>query len=195
MVFLVVLAAAVALGLALGGRLRSLATIELRAVWLFFAAIALQLAAFPSGVLPWSTGDAAARALWIASYGCLIVGALVNLRVRGVPVVAAGMLLNFTAIVANGGHMPALPDAAAATGLETGINNNSVTTGEPALAWLVDRWAAPDWVPLANVYSVGDVVLALGAFAVVLSGMHISAHIRHKRVFVSETAEVPNRTS
>jgi Family of unknown function (DUF5317) len=175
MVFLLVLAAAVALGLSLGGRLRSLAKLELRAVWLFFAAIALQLAAFPSGVLPWSTGDDAARALWVASYGCLIAGALVNLRVRGVPIVATGMLLNFAAIVANGGHMPALPGAAAATGLDGGVHNNSVTSGEPALGWLVDRWAAPDWAPLANVFSVGDVVLALGAFAVVLSGMRVSA--------------------
>jgi Family of unknown function (DUF5317) len=189
MVFLLVLAAAVVLGLALGGRLQALARIRLQAVLLFFAALALQLAAFPSGLLPWSTGDDTARVLWIASYGCLIAGALLNLRVRGVAIVAGGMLLNFAAIVANGGHMPALPDAAAASGLETGVHNNSITTGEPSLGWLVDRWAAPDWVPLANVYSVGDVVLALGAFAVVLSGMRISAHIRHKPALVSETAE------
>jgi Family of unknown function (DUF5317) len=194
MVFLLVLGAAVAVGLALGGQLRA-AAIRFRAVWLFFAAIALQLVAFPSGVLPWSTGDDAARVLWLASYGCLIAGALVNMRVRGVPIVAAGMLLNFAAIVANRGHMPALPDAAAATGLESGVHNNSVTDSEPALSWLVDRWAAPDWVPLANVYSVGDVVLALGAFVVVLGGMRVSTHIRHRPVFVSETAEVPNRTS
>lgn len=179
MIYLLVLAAAVALGLALGGRLESLAKIELRAVWLFFAAIALQVAGFPSGIFPWSTGDGPARALWVASYGFLIVGALTNLRVRGLAVVAAGMILNFAAIVTNGGHMPALPEAAAATGLGPGVHQNSLATSDPTLGWLVDRWAAPDWVPLANVYSVGDVVLALGAFMVVLSAMQVP-HLRRK---------------
>jgi hypothetical protein len=37
----------------------------------------------------------------------------------------------------------------------------------------VDRWAAPDWLPLANVFSVGDVVIALGAFVIVLAGMGV----------------------
>jgi hypothetical protein len=40
---------------------------------------------------------------------------------------------------------------------------------DPALAWLVDRWAAPDWVPFANVFSVGDVLIALGGFLFALA--------------------------
>ena len=41
---------------------------------------------------------------------------------------------------------------------------NSTASSDPSLPWLVDRWAAPDWLPLANVFSVGDVVIAVGAF-------------------------------
>ena len=44
---------------------------------------------------------------------------------------------------------------------------------DPSLPWLVDRWAAPDWLPLANVYSVGDVVIAVGAFVIVLAAMGV----------------------
>ena len=44
---------------------------------------------------------------------------------------------------------------------------------EPNLPWLVDRWAAPDWLSLANVFSVGDVVIAFGAFVIVLAGMGV----------------------
>ena len=44
---------------------------------------------------------------------------------------------------------------------------------DPTLPWLVDRWAAPDWIPLANVFSVGDVVIALGAVVIVLAGMGV----------------------
>ena len=55
-------------GLLLGGRLSRLAELRLRAQWLFFAAIGLQLIAYPPfiGVQP---GDGVATALQVVSYG------------------------------------------------------------------------------------------------------------------------------
>jgi hypothetical protein len=44
---------------------------------------------------------------------------------------------------------------------------------DPHVGWLVDRWAAPDWIPLANVFSLGDVVIAAGAVVIVLSAMGV----------------------
>ena len=44
--------------------------------------------------------------LWVASYALLVVAAALNRRIAGVPVVAAGMLLNLVAILANRGTMP-----------------------------------------------------------------------------------------
>jgi hypothetical protein len=41
----------------------------------------------------------------------------------------------------------------------------------PQLAALVDRWAVPHWIPLGNVYSVGDVLIAIGVFVAVVSAM------------------------
>jgi hypothetical protein len=64
--------------------------------------------------------------------------------------------------------MPVLPAARDASGHSYVAEANSVADPSPAVGWLVDRWAAPDWVPLANVYSVGDVVIAAGAFLLVL---------------------------
>jgi hypothetical protein len=32
----------------------------------------------------------------------------------------------------------------------------------PRFSWLVDRWAAPDWIPWANLFSVGDLLIAAG---------------------------------
>jgi hypothetical protein len=43
-----------------------------------------------------------------------------------------------------------------------GHNRNSAVLPSPHLAWLVDRWAAPSWVPWANVFSVGDVLIMAG---------------------------------
>jgi hypothetical protein len=173
------LLAAVVFGALAGGSLRGLAELQIRATWLIGVAIAMQFAAFPSGLLPWNTGDALATGLWIASYGLLICALLLNRGVPGFVVVAAGLLSNLVAILANGGHMPALPEAAAASGLAEGVEKNSHVLAEPNLAPLVDRWAAPEWVPLANVYSLGDVLLALGAFAVVLPAMG-TLHIRFR---------------
>jgi hypothetical protein len=172
---------AVAVGTLLGGRLSDLADFRLRAAWLVVVAIAMQAVAFPSGVLPWHTGDAVATLLWVASYGFLVAATVANLHIRGMDFVTVGMGFNLTAILANGGHMPALPAAAARAGLAEGIDNNSQTLAHPHLSLLVDRWAAPDWVPFANVFSVGDVLLAIGAFAIVLPAMNVGLRLPRRQ--------------
>jgi hypothetical protein len=166
-------AAALLVGLALGGRAEGLARLCFRAPWLFFAALALQVVAFPFGFLPWRTDGPAASVLWLVSYGLLAVAAALNLRIRGVPLVAAGMSLNLATILANGGTMPVLPEAMRAAGDDYETLANSAADTEPHLSWLVDRWAAPEWVPFANVFSVGDVVIAAGAAVLVLAAMDV----------------------
>ena len=107
--------------------------------------------------------------LWLVSYALFALGAAPNLRIAGVALVAAGMLSNVAAILSNGGHMPALPAALHDAGLHFEQSRNSTALLAPHLPWLVDRWAAPGWVPLANVYSVGDVLIALGGFLFALA--------------------------
>jgi hypothetical protein len=165
--------AAVALGLVLGGRLGNLAGIELRSTWLFFTAIGLQLVAFPVGVAPWRTPETLASVLWVISYGLLVVAAVLNRRITGVPIVATGMALNLAAILANRGTMPVRLAAMHDAGRIDAVQANSTAMSDPNLSWLVDRWAAPEWIPLANVFSVGDVVIAVGAVVIVLAGMGV----------------------
>ena len=168
MVLLLAVVAAVPLALLLGGRLGRLADLELRSAWLFYAAIGVQVAAFPSGILPWALTDGAATALSLSSYALLIVASIRNRHVTGASIVAGGMLSNLAAILANGNHMPALPSAMAAAGLDfAGVHQNSVAASHPALPWLVDRFAVPQVVPAGNVYSVGDVLIAVGAMVLV----------------------------
>jgi Family of unknown function (DUF5317) len=162
----------VAVGLLLGGHLGQLADLQLRGVPLFALAIGCQLVIFPTGILPWSLPDALVTALSLATYAILTVVAILNRRVRGFPIAGLGMACNLIAIVANGGHMPALPEAMRAAGLDyTGVHNNSVASASPHVSWLVDRWGAPGWLPLANVYSVGDVLLAVGVVLILSAAM------------------------
>jgi hypothetical protein len=83
------------------------------------------------------------------------------------------MLLNLAAILANRGTMPVRLAAMHDAGRTDAVQANSTALRDPSLPWLVDRWAAPDWIPLANVFSVGDVVIAVGAVVIVLAGMGV----------------------
>jgi hypothetical protein len=103
-----------------------------------------------------------------------MVGAAVlrNIRLPGMPLVVLGAASNMAAILANGGYMPATPEALASLGKGAPtIYSNSALVPTPNLPWLIDRFALPHGVPLANVFSVGDALLALGVFALVVSVM------------------------
>lgn len=169
MVFLDVVVVAFLVALALGGKPSNLGRLETRRLWLVFAAVGIQVIAFPSG-LPWTTPDSVAIGLWLFSYGLLIAVAYFNRTIPGVAVMTAGLFSNLIAIVANGGHMPVLPSALAATGHDYDVHNNSIQLADAHLSWLIDRWGAPAWVPLANVYSVGDLLIAAGLAIAVIVG-------------------------
>jgi uncharacterized protein DUF5317 len=166
------------LALALGGRLSKIAELRLRGVWLFYVALALQFAAFPLHWMPWHTPEDAGKILWLVSYGVIALAMLPNLRIPGVAVVAVGMVSNIAAISANGGRMPALPSALQDAGLVFHVSRNSARMHDPALAWLVDRWAAPDWLPWGNVFSVGDVTIAIGAVILALHATGVFERFR-----------------
>src|SRR5581483_9189392 len=146
-----------------GGRMRNLGSARFRWLGLAYVALAFQIAAFPGSSLPWRTPDGAAVWLWIASDFLLAAVVVRNIRLPGVALVAAGLGSNL---------LPALPRALADAGLHYTRLMNSELMAHPALPWLVDRWAAPHWIPLANIFSVGDVGIAVGGFVLglVLTG-------------------------
>jgi Family of unknown function (DUF5317) len=170
-VFLDIGLLALVVGWLLGGRLSALAETEIKAPWLAFAAIGLQLIAFPSDVLPWSTPSAVARVLWLASYALLVLMLFVNSRLAGAPIVGAGLGCNLVAIAANRGLMPVRGSALRAAGTAYHVHNNSIELARPHLSFLVDRWAAPPFVPLANVYSIGDILIAIGTIVAIVAAM------------------------
>jgi hypothetical protein len=156
----IVLASALAVPL-LGGRLGALAEVRLRLPWALPAALALQVVALDlPGVPDWLRPP-----LHVGSY--LVAGAFLvaNRRLPGLPLVGLGAAANLLAIAANGGVMPASPSALAAAGLPPDPPGfaNSAVLADPRLAFLGDVLAIPAGWPLANVFSVGDVLIAAGA--------------------------------
>jgi Family of unknown function (DUF5317) len=149
-----------------GGRFGSLVHVRLNMGWLVFLSIMLQTLVI--SVLNRWLSPTSAAALHIISYACVGLFVAVNRRVAGLWLVGLGGLMNLAAIVANGGVMPANPAAVARAGLKPpdGFENSRVVT-EPRLAFLGDIFAIPAGVPLANVFSYGDVILNVGLLLVV----------------------------
>ena len=185
MVLVFAIVAGMIVGGVLGGRLGRLADLDLRGLPLFAGTIMLQVVAFPSGVFPWVMPDSVAIGLWLGTYGLLIAIVVLNRRVTGFVLAGVGMVSNLIAILANGGHMPALTSALRGAGVPfDGVYNNSIANDHPHVAWLVDRWAAPEWVLGANVFSAGDVVLGIGGIVIVAAAMGPRRLVRRPSVHV-----------
>lgn len=163
MLFLVLLLICAATVPLAGGQLAALADVRFRGVGLLVAALVVQvlILAVLDGGDPTLLGIVYAATLLTAG-----VFVLANRRTPGVLLLGLGGALNATAIIANGGVMPARPGALEAAGrpLTEDEFRNSAAVADPHVPWLGDTFAIPSGVPLANVFSVGDVVLLLGAF-------------------------------
>ena len=150
----------------LGGHLTRPESPGLRHWPLIAAALVLQTAA----VSVWPTMPRGIAVLsHLASYGLIAVFLVHNRRVAGLWLVALGTAMNGLAIALNGGVMPARAAALRAAGrpASSGEFANSTAMSHPRLAWLGDIAAVPKAIPLANVFSVGDVLIVLGALVVV----------------------------
>src|SRR4051812_50031693 len=86
------------------GRLTALADVQLQRPWLALAGIGTQILII--SVLPGGTAGVH-EAVHMFSYALLGAFAWSNRRVPGVPLIMLGGALNFIAIAANGGIMPA----------------------------------------------------------------------------------------
>ena len=158
--FLVALVALSALAVPLaGGRLGALVELHLRRVWAIYAALGLAVLGVGLPGLP----DGLRSLLLVAAYPVGAVFLAANWRVPGMLLTALGAALNLLAIAANGGVMPASPAAMARAGLadDPGFQNSAVLA-DPRLAFLGDVFAIPASWPLSNVFSVGDVLIAVG---------------------------------
>lgn len=146
-----------------GGRLSQLADVRLR--WLAAPVGALALQLLVVSVLPAALPRAVAIALHLLTIALALAFLALNRSVRGLWLVTLGGAANAAAIGANGGVMPASPAALVTAGLDPVPHGfvNSVAVSQPRLALLGDVFAIPAHWPLANVFSIGDVVLLLGA--------------------------------
>jgi hypothetical protein len=183
------------LGRLSGGRLRNLE--HLRFTWwpLAVGGLAVQVVLFarpiaervgPEGPL-----------IYVLSTLAVMAALLRNLSHPGLVVIAVGAALNLAAVLANGGAMPSAPEAWLALDgvaeLPVTHFSNSVLIGpDTRLPFLGDIFVWPRPLPLANVFSIGDVVIAAGAVLFLVAAMRLPGTAeREARVDEGAAAALP----
>jgi MFS family permease len=144
-----------------GGSLRRLAHLRFRSTWLLVLALGTQIVLFGAD----GPQTPLRTLLHVGSYAIAFAFLWRNRSVRGLWLIGLGAGLNLIAILANGGVMPAAPHALATAGLpvDAAVFENSAALRDPNLLVLGDIFALPAWIPAANVFSVGDLLIVLGA--------------------------------
>ena len=149
---------------------------EIHFGWLVLVALAAQLVVIYAGF-----GEAGVirRFIFPSSYVLLLAFVVLNRRRIGFLVIGAGMMLNFLAIVSNGGLMPVTPANAEEAGVGHRIEgvelgqaiprskNVLLEDGDTHLNWLSDRFTWASDTPFA-VFSAGDIIIAAGLVIVLL---------------------------
>ena len=144
-----------------GGRLRRYAEVRLRHGWIVVAALAAQILIIE--IVPGGS-HAVLSAVHLATYAAAGAWVWLNRRVPGLWIVAVGAASNGVTIALNGGTLPASARALDGAGLEIDSDGfvNSGVLESARLPWLGDVFWIPEGWPLANVFSVGDLLVVGG---------------------------------
>ncbi|HEX9900613.1 MAG TPA: DUF5317 domain-containing protein, partial [Candidatus Methylomirabilis sp.] len=174
-------------GLILGwlrrGRVANLAALPVRGAWLPLVAVGLQLGfVFFSHADPGMPSSVRVGVL-LATYGGLIGFLFLNRRLPGAGFLLLGAGLNAAVMAANGGYMPITPEALARSGHEGqivtrdgalfvyGSKDIVLEAGDTRLGFLSDVFGIPQELPFSATFSLGDVLIGLGAGVLIAKGM------------------------
>jgi hypothetical protein len=161
-----------------GGRVGNLEHLQLRWWGLALAGLCAQVVLFSTPVA--AVVGQAGPPLYVLSTLIVLAVVVRNVRHPGLAIVALGAALNLVAIVSNGGVMPSAPEAWLALNgravVPTDDFSNSVLIGPDTLfPWLGDVFVLPRPLPFANVFSIGDVVIGVGAVVFLVIAMRCPA--------------------
>jgi hypothetical protein len=144
-----------------GGRLSRYADVRLRHGWIVVTALLAQIVIIE--IVP-EAAHAVLSGVHLATYAAAGAWVWLNRRIPGLWIVALGAACNGVTIALNGGTLPASRRALEGAGLTIDPNGfvNSGVLDSARLPWLGDVFWIPESWPLANVFSIGDVLIVVG---------------------------------
>ncbi len=175
MILVVAVIAGISVALIRGGSLRALADMQFRLGWLALLALLVQMYVI---YYPPETSQMERTfhaALMMGSYAVLIVLVLINRRMPAMPIIGLGLLLNLIVMASNGGFMPVTREAVLTAGTRTAAelpaegsrlsrSKDILLPADKTRLWILSDVITASGMPMARVYSPGDLLVAGGAF-------------------------------
>lgn len=179
MLYVYIIIVSILIGLLRKGKLANLSQISLKRIELLILACLIQggLVFFGTRkiqfVLDYSSY------VMIFSYIVLILAVWYNKELKGMKIIALGIIFNFAVIVANGGHMPVLLSSLYRVGLndfalilkEGSYVTHTLITEKTLCAFLADVIPLSPPFPDPSVVSVGDFLMFFGVFRLIQNAM------------------------
>jgi len=148
---------------------------DLRFTWLAVIAFLPQLVIAYLPATHQLINNGLASVSLLGSLALFFVFAWLNRSLPGMPILIVGLLLNFVVIIANGGWMPISPQTANLLagkdilqlmnlGSRLGEKDILLLTQNTHFEFLADRFVLPAWLPYKTAFSLGDILIGLGAF-------------------------------
>jgi len=154
---------------------QNLALKRLRWEWLVFVAVIPQLLVFQVPFTGRWIPEMFIPLIQIFSMLGLLVFAVANGLTPGFWAMGLGLTANFLVIILNGGWMPinqetlsrlvpSLPLDSWVIGTRLGFGKDRIlAVSDTKLIWLSDCFVSPQWFPYKVAFSLGDVIISIGA--------------------------------
>ncbi len=150
--------------------------LRFRQGWLVLLAISVQILIFTPFAEDRFAELGLTPILNTATYAIIVIFAFLNRKIASIAVIGLGTLSNLLVIAANKGYMPVKLESLRQVAEPAIVNiiaagepyrNSILLTDSTPLPYLADIFYLPAQIPLANVFSIGDVVIGIGAFILV----------------------------
>lgn len=179
MLYVYIIIISILIGLLRRGTLSNLTQISLKRIELLILACLIQ-----GGLVFFGTRKVKfildySSYVMIFSYIVLILAVWYNKELKGMKIIALGIIFNFAVIVANGGHMPVLLSSLYRVGLndfalilkEGSYVTHTLITEKTLCAFLADVIPLSPPFPDPSVVSVGDFLMFFGVFSLIQNAM------------------------
>ena len=176
MFIFVILIAAILVALLRGGKITHLADLNFQWRGLILVGFLIQIIIFNDFWQKNPTLQPFTSLAYIISLALLMLALAKNHTIPGMLILTLGFFFNALAITLNGGFMPASLDAWTTAGfspLAPGeLHNNSIGMSPGTLVpFLGDIFAIPKGFIFPNVFSIGDVIISIGAVILIQKTM------------------------
>ena len=179
MLYVYIIIISIIIGLLRNGKLSSLSQISLKRIELIVLTCLIQAGLIFLGskkvkfVLDYSSY------MIIFSYIVLLLAVWYNKGIKGINIIALGIIFNFIVIVTNGGHMPVLLSSLYKSGLndfalvlkEGSYITHALITDKTLFGFLADVIPLSPPFPDPSVVSAGDFLMFYGVFSLIQNAM------------------------